>query len=354
MAVTLKEIPESPTFDVSAQGVRLNRTFFARGTDDETTLYTAILAETEAVYDNLIRTGIRTPVHKGGGYWVVEVEYGDPSGNGASGGAGSGGTPVGETPVAPTEIPDGTTALNPATQGLEFTFDISTETKHITQSLETIAMVGLNGTTPKNFNGAIGVSADGSVAGCDVFTPKSDFTITVQRASVTLNYFRLCRDAAAKTNNASWGGFDEGEVLYHGCNGQGTKRGQWTMNHRFSANENLTGVVVFAYKSWAATHAYNLGDEATNDGGKLYVVKTAGLSAGSGGPTGTGTAITDGTVVWDYVSDGTGITLPSVRGWEYVWTSYSPSPVDGLSRPIAAYVEKVYRSTDLADLEVGF
>ena len=52
---------------------------------------------------------------------------------------------------------------------------------------------------------------------------------------------------------------------------------------------------------WEATKAYSVDEEVTNDSGKIYVCDTAGTSAGSGGPTGTGANITDGTARWDYV-----------------------------------------------------
>lgn len=54
---------------------------------------------------------------------------------------------------------------------------------------------------------------------------------------------------------------------------------------------------------WAAATAYVVGDHVTNDTApvKVYVCDTAGTSAGSGGPTGTGSNITDGTARWDYL-----------------------------------------------------
>lgn len=65
------------------------------------------------------------------------------------------------------------------------------------------------------------------------------------------------------------------------------------------------GSVVWAYQvalstAWAGTTPYALGDVVTNDGGKLYSCIKNGTSAGSGGPTGTGNVITDGTVTWTY------------------------------------------------------
>jgi hypothetical protein len=55
-----------------------------------------------------------------------------------------------------------------------------------------------------------------------------------------------------------------------------------------------------ASSAWQASTAYTVGALRTNDGGKTYLCTTAGTSAGSGGPTGTGSAISDGTCVWDY------------------------------------------------------
>jgi hypothetical protein len=54
--------------------------------------------------------------------------------------------------------------------------------------------------------------------------------------------------------------------------------------------------------AWTITTAYAiLGRIVTNDTGKIYELITAGTSAGSGGPTGTGTDITDGTCHWKYI-----------------------------------------------------
>lgn len=52
--------------------------------------------------------------------------------------------------------------------------------------------------------------------------------------------------------------------------------------------------------AWQASHAYFIGDLVTNDTGKSYRCTTAGTSAASGGPTGTSSAIADGTCVWAY------------------------------------------------------
>lgn len=54
--------------------------------------------------------------------------------------------------------------------------------------------------------------------------------------------------------------------------------------------------------NWAATTAYTTKTSwVINDTGKLYLCTTSGTSAGSGGPTGTGSDITDGSAHWTYI-----------------------------------------------------
>lgn len=56
---------------------------------------------------------------------------------------------------------------------------------------------------------------------------------------------------------------------------------------------------------WLTSHAYIVGDRRTNSA-RCYQCITAGTSAGSGGPTTTVVDITDGTVHWTYIGEGTG------------------------------------------------
>jgi methyl coenzyme M reductase beta subunit len=52
---------------------------------------------------------------------------------------------------------------------------------------------------------------------------------------------------------------------------------------------------------WVNSTAYKYNQLVNNDTGKIYVCTAEGTSAGSGGPTGTSTGITDGGVTWNYV-----------------------------------------------------
>lgn len=61
---------------------------------------------------------------------------------------------------------------------------------------------------------------------------------------------------------------------------------------------------------WAASTFYSVGERVVNDGGKIYQADRAGTSASSGGPTGTGSDIADGSARWDYI----GATAPAWAG----------------------------------------
>ena len=62
--------------------------------------------------------------------------------------------------------------------------------------------------------------------------------------------------------------------------------------------------VYFDALPWEASKAYAVGDLVQNDSGKVYHCDTAGTSAASGGPTGTGADIQDNTARWDYLHSG--------------------------------------------------
>lgn len=80
--------------------------------------------------------------------------------------------------------------------------------------------------------------------------------------------------------------------------------------------------------AWTGSTAYALGALATN-GGNLYRVTTAGTSASSGGPTGTGASIADGTVTWTYVQVAGSITNMQVRNAGVIIWEGAPADAAG-------------------------
>jgi hypothetical protein len=88
--------------------------------------------------------------------------------------------------------------------------------------------------------------------------------------------------------------------IYSDDSGSGITR---TQNFGNKLDENIVmacGLVTTA-TAWASGTAYSVGDQVLNDTNKVYLCRTAGTSAGSGGPTGTNTDITDNTAHWRYI-----------------------------------------------------
>lgn len=67
---------------------------------------------------------------------------------------------------------------------------------------------------------------------------------------------------------------------------------------------------------WTASTEYIAGEIVTNDSGKQYRAIAPGTTAASGGPTGIGTSITDGTATWTYAG-----TIGD--GWARIWGDFS-------------------------------
>lgn len=107
-------------------------------------------------------------------------------------------------------------------------------------------------------------------------------------------------------------GSDGGSRLFRGLASQlppteadGWRRGDRIVRRDASASAVAEIVCVTggsaANTAWAVSTAYSVGARRYN-GANVYRCVTAGTSAGAGGPTGTGSSIADGTVVWAYVA----------------------------------------------------
>jgi len=68
---------------------------------------------------------------------------------------------------------------------------------------------------------------------------------------------------------------------------------------RVKASDGTYHMQGLVSENWTAAKAYVVGQQV-NLNGNVYRATTAGTAAASGGPTGTGTGVTDGTVTWAY------------------------------------------------------
>lgn len=178
--------------------------------------------------------------------------------------------------------------------GAEVSFDTTGGTVHITQSKETIHKVKAGGGDAPDYKKAIGVSKDG-VAGVDVDAPRLEFQITRNFSYVTLNYIDKLKRMTGKTNDDTFLGRNAGELLFRGATGVSGSDGKVRITFKFAAGDNETFITI---------------------------------------------------------SDD--IELPSKGAFEHVWCAYGPSVSEGalVSRPTAAYVERVHDSADFTQLGI--
>jgi uncharacterized phage protein gp47/JayE len=73
---------------------------------------------------------------------------------------------------------------------------------------------------------------------------------------------------------------------------------------------------IVAVPAWTVTTAYAV-DALAQNGGNTYSCTIAGTSAGAGGPTGTGTAIVDGTVTWRFIAVGVNAVAVACESEEF-------------------------------------
>ena len=281
MPITLKELSDSRPLNVGPNGARVVLNFVGGRTDDEVEVYAAALSTAPEYFDGFVRQDIDCkPL--GGGMWKVDVSYG-PFGAGGSdvpvGASGLGGS----APPNPTG-PDSTTPLLGG-----WSFETGGGTTHVTQSILTRESFG-----PNNQQ-AIGLTKDG-VEGCDVFSPETTFTRTVQRPVVTMAYYKTLRSITGKLNFAPFYTLEEESVLYMGASGSYSHSEGWSITHKFGYSPPQVNVNI-----------------------------------------------------------GNGLVVGYLGGWDHLWVRYQDQVVGNVLLPIPVnyYVEVVYNLADFSLLEIG-
>lgn len=182
----------------------------------------------------------------------------------------------------------------------EFSFDTGGQKVTRKTSLGTKAYAKPGETAP-NFKNAIGVTKDKSgtkVEGVEVGIPALSFSIRKRqpRSIITLEYIRLIKSLTYCKNAYSYLGFDPGELLFIGATGQQGTSSDPEVTYKFIASDNMN-----------------------------Y------LTAG----------------------DTTGIVK---AGHDYLWVFFEEVDDETaemtVKQPKAAYVEQVYYSRDLSDLNI--
>jgi hypothetical protein len=210
MAVTVYEKWDSRETTI-AEDSSVDLRYVIRGTDDDATANSALLAASPVLYGGLVRQSAHTE-RIAEDAWEGSVRYGM---------------------LEPPETGDSS-----------FSFDTGGGTQHITQSLATVGAYSASG-PPPNFKGAVGATRD-SVEGVDITVPVYNFSEThyIDAVLVTGAYKAAMFSLTGTVNNAPFRGFAAGEVSFLGA--AGSKRGQddWEISYRFAASPNVVGLVV--------------------------------------------------------------------------------------------------------------
>lgn len=255
--------------------------YFVFGVEDEKTALDAVLAESASSLYGMARSGVSIDERISHDVFKVVVEYESAS---ASSGSGSS---------------SGSSGSDDEENDSSFSFDTGGGTKHVTQSLLTVARVPQ---TAPDFGGAIGVDNDGNVTGVDLTMPVMHFSEThyFRASKVTTSYKKRIAGLTGTINRSAFKGFEPGEVLFLGASG--TRRGtdsedEWEITFRFAVSPNRKNV--------------KLGN----------------------------------------------LTVPQKYGWDYLWVRYidvlAPNQQYIIKQPEAAYVERVYYPADFGELGIG-
>lgn len=182
----------------------------------------------------------------------------------------------------------------------QFQFETGGGSEHLSVSYGIIDQAPFNAVHP----GGINVDADGNVNGVDVPCPSMEFAEThyFRPSKVTTGYKKTIANLTGCINNARFRGFEAGEVMFLGASGSrnGDNRDDdWTITFKFAVKSNESQIQIGDY------------------------------------------------------------TIPSVRGWDYVWAQFQTEAenVEGggraqVKRVKAVFVEQIHRYADFRQLGI--
>ena len=296
------EEPNSRDLNYGANGggMTLRYSVITTAHETEAVIYLYVLAGTFAYFNGFIRNEIRVLPNGADHMWKAEVVYGVTGVGGGDqplGGAASDGAPP-EPPEAPAS------PTVPLTGG--YAFSIRAQKQLVLYSRSTISKHRRGGGVAPDFKRAIGVDSDGKAAGVEwPPEPSSVIKRTVAKgvAEVTQGYLSTLFNLAGRVNDATFYGWDAGDVIFLAADGQYTQADGWSITFEFGVQEHESGIVIVP--------------------GELPF---------------------------------TGDTI-NKKGWEYLWIKFAEvldtATNQKVSVPQYAYVEEIVRPANFALLGIG-
>ena len=180
--------------------------------------------------------------------------------------------------------------------GADFAFDLTAQTEKIYQSLATVSRTKRGGGQAPDTKGAIGISADGEVKGCDKFMPHLEWATSKTFTSITMDYLRQLSELVGTTNNAPFYGYATNTNMFMGASGNTKDVGKCVVTFKFAYKKNRTSIPICD-----------------------------------------------------------GLTVPAKKGWEYLWVAYKnvEDQMQLTQQPDAAYVEKIYEEANYGGMGIG-
>lgn len=122
---------------------------------------------------------------------------------------------------------------------IHISFSTTGGSAHITQALSTVSSYGVG---VPDMKGTIGVNGD-DVDGCDIVVPTLKLRIRCKhpQAVITLDQIRNLARATAYVNSDVFMGFQPGELLFMGADGEAGTETETSVGYEFEASENATG-----------------------------------------------------------------------------------------------------------------
>lgn len=385
MAIVFWERIDSRPVDLSESSQLQTWTYNAIADDDEdeTDVYAAILTDLDEEKNGLVRQRIRIdPIPGREDRWTVTLEFG-PEGQDGTGDA------AGAEPSDPAEV----TGSEPGSEGATpselplgpgYTFDISAETTHITQSRRTFGPIISTGSADLSGSALALEGADNQVdpdplvvsaahVGRTVWitAAPSGWTLggyTITAVDVGTNRWTLDRAPAVSGSGSAvtWSVYPmsdnddrpnkfnyKGAIGYNGDRIDGcdiiTPKMSWTRT--------------ISKASASMAYFYGLMDlVGCKNAAPFYGAKAGeALFAGASGTY----SLADRYSVthrFDIQRNKASIalvpgelTVPYKRGWDYLWVRYSTKIEDGAVAPkaAAAFVEEVYPDGDFSEIGIG-
>lgn len=210
MAITIEEKANGRSGDIRQRQV----VYVVKGTDSDIVAIDSVLDSTTygvpITWDGLAQQTIAVE-QQGPTIWYATVTYGSNSSDGGGPTAGS----------------------------ITYSFETSTESVRIMQSLQTVSVTPTDGIS---FQGGINIREDKSFEGVDIPVPVSSFSYDFKLTSGTWNatYIANVEQAVGKVNSDLWHGRNPGEVMLVGVAGSESTDGQPTLSFRFKFQQNTT------------------------------------------------------------------------------------------------------------------